>query len=103
MDGACNPVTDPSAHCGQTTGPPNPPYVFPAKSTIQPYVDIALDYGWANYMFQTNEGPSFPAHQFLFGGTSAPVWPTKTYADYFVADNNAGSTGCQISVPELCT
>jgi phospholipase C len=23
-------------------------------------------------MFQTNQGPSFPAHQFIFGGTSAP-------------------------------
>jgi hypothetical protein len=24
-------------------------------------------------MFQTNQGPSFPAHQFLFTGTSAPI------------------------------
>src|ERR1700674_5385379 len=23
-------------------------------------------------MFETNQGPSFPAHQFLFGATSAP-------------------------------
>ena len=41
--------------------------------TIQPYWDIAEAYGFANYFFQTNQGPSFPAHQFLFSGTSAPV------------------------------
>ena len=26
-------------------------------------------------MFQTNQGPSFPAHQFLFGASSAPTGP----------------------------
>jgi phospholipase C len=103
LDGACNPVTDPTAKCGQATVTPNPPYVFPAQSTVQPYLDIANEYGWANYMFQTNEGPSFPAHQFLFGGTSTPVWPTQQYADYFVADNGSvkGKLGCPISVPKL--
>jgi phospholipase C len=39
---------------------------------LDPYLMLATRYGWANYMFQTNQGPSFPAHQFLFGGTSAP-------------------------------
>jgi phospholipase C len=101
MDGACNPVES-GAKCGVTTVPPNPPYVYPAKSTIQPYLDIVTNYGWANYMFQTNEGPSFPAHQFLFGGTSAPVWPTKKYADYFIADNSGTSgTGCTVSAPTI--
>jgi len=38
-------------------------------------------------MFQTNEGPSFPAHQFLFTGTSAPVAPSNNYSLDFVADN----------------
>ena len=39
---------------------------------LNPYLEIATQYGWANHMFQTNQGPSFPAHQFLFAGTSAP-------------------------------
>lgn len=46
------------------------------------------------WIFQTNEGPSFPAHQFLFGGTSAPVFPgdpNNYYLD-FVAEN--GDSGC---------
>jgi phospholipase C len=41
-------------------------------SVVQPYFDIATKYGFANYFFQTSEGPSMPAHQFLFTGTSSP-------------------------------
>jgi phospholipase C len=100
MDGACNP-TDSGVTCGQSTSPVNPPYIYVQKGTtaspgvVLPYFQIAQSYGWANYMFQTNEGPSYPAHQFLLSGTSAPVWPTEMYADYFVA-GNAGieTSGC---------
>ncbi len=38
---------------------------------LDPYLTLAEQYGWANYMYQTNQGPSYPAHQFLFSGTSA--------------------------------
>ena len=49
-----------------------------AKHTIDPYLTLAADYGWANAM--TNRGPSYPAHQFIFGGTSAPSAQTpRTY------------------------
>src|SRR5262249_28507024 len=40
---------------------------------LDPSLTLATQYGWANYMFQTNQGPIFPAHQFIFGGTSAPT------------------------------
>jgi hypothetical protein len=63
------------------------PNSYVQKSDVQPYFDLATGYGFANYMFQTNEGPSFPAHQFLFTGTSAPVAPTNNYYLDFVADN----------------
>ncbi len=39
---------------------------------IDPYLSLARQYGWANAMYQTNQGPSYPAHQFIFGGTSSP-------------------------------
>jgi phospholipase C len=71
MDGAngiqCIPNTG-------TTCPPNPPFAYVANSggILDPYLKLATQYGWANYMFQTNQGPSYPAHQFIFGGTSAP-------------------------------
>ncbi|HXM22240.1 MAG TPA: alkaline phosphatase family protein [Terriglobales bacterium] len=51
---------------------------------MQQYFDIATNYGFANYMFQTNEGPSFPAHQFILSGTSAPLPPPNLN---FVAEN----------------
>ena len=43
------------------------------NGVLDPYFQLANQYGWANYMFQINQGPSFPAHQFLLSGTSAPV------------------------------
>ncbi len=47
-------------------------YVDNSTGILNPYLDLATQYGWGNYMFQTNQGPSYPAHQFIFGGTSAP-------------------------------
>jgi phospholipase C len=47
---------------------------------------LAKQYGWANFMYQTNQGPSFPAHQFMFGGTSAQTAADDANAT-FVAEN----------------
>lgn len=38
---------------------------------LDPYLTYAEQYGWGNFMYQTNQGPSYPAHQFIFSGTSA--------------------------------
>jgi len=67
MDGAA------ATHC-QGKCPARPQFAYVGNSTgiLDPYLALATQYGWANYMFQTNQGPSFPAHQFIFGGTSAP-------------------------------
>jgi phospholipase C len=64
-------------------GPANPwfQYVDPAK--VQPYFQLAETYTFGDRMFQTNQGPSFPAHQFILSGTSAP---TAT-SDLFAAEN----------------
>jgi phospholipase C len=69
-------------------------YVDNSAGRLNPYLDLATQYGWANYMFQTNQGPSFPAHQFIFGGTSAPS-ATDDAAGIFAAENmsNAGISG----------
>ena len=42
-----------------------------AGRILDPYLYYAENYGWANFMYQTNQGPSYPAHQFIFSGTSA--------------------------------
>ena len=64
-------------------------YVDNSTGTVQPYFDLAKQYGFANRMFQTNQGPSFPAHQFLISGTSAP---TDT-SNLFIANNPTGGSG----------
>jgi hypothetical protein len=43
------------------------------RSDVQPYFAMAEQYTFGDRMFQTNEGPSFPAHQFILAGTSAPT------------------------------
>ncbi len=69
-------------------------YVDNSNGIVQPYLDLATQYGWANYMFQTNQGPSFPAHQFIFGGTSAPSAADDAIGT-FAAENmrNTGVSG----------
>jgi phospholipase C len=78
------------------TCPPKPAFTYVDNSTgiVNPYLSLATQYGWANYMFETNQGPSFPSHQFLFGGTSAPS-ATDDAAGIFAAENV--STGTQLT------
>ncbi len=59
---------------------------------LDSYLYMAQNFGWANRMFQTNQGPSAPAHQFLFAGTSAPSAADDAAAS-FVAENPSGK-GC---------
>jgi phosphoesterase family protein len=62
------------------------------NSVVFPYFDIATKYGFANYFFQTNQGPSMPAHLFLFSGTSAPTGtpPQEGALNFFQAENPPG-------------
>ncbi|MGA2003230.1 MAG: alkaline phosphatase family protein [Terriglobales bacterium] len=60
---------------------------------LDPYITLATTYGWANRMFQTNQGPSYPAHQFIFGATSAPT-AADDAAGIFVSENAPGDYGC---------
>jgi phospholipase C len=72
-------------------------YVDNSAGSVQPYLDLVKAYGWGNYMFQTNQGQSFPAHQFLFGATSAPS-ADDDHDGIFAADNPSDSTaGCAAS------
>jgi phospholipase C len=40
------------------------------RKEVQPYFTMAEQYAFADRMFQTNSGPSFPAHQYILSGTS---------------------------------
>jgi len=87
MDGAdkvsgCNPNL---AGC-----PPNPQFQYVNPSDVAPYFQLAQQYTFGDRMFQTNQGPSFPAHQFIISGTSAPT-ATSTL---FAAENTNLGAGC---------
>jgi hypothetical protein len=104
FDNACNVTPTVPEGCTYSAGIyPNYTYVenYSAGNgynILDPYFEIAENYGFANYMFQTNQGPSFLAHQFLFSGTSAPGTYGPTQASHnlweeFAVENptNSGS------------
>jgi len=102
MDGASG--IECSAKTGSTC-PSNPQFKYVDNSTgiLDPYLTLATGYGWANYMFQTNQGPSFPAHQFIFGGTSAPSRLDDAHG-IFASENTSPSsdaTGCLANAKTL--
>lgn len=79
MDGAnlipCNPAANcpPNAH-------PDPQFKYVMPADVQPYFALAEQYTFGDRMFQTNQGPSFPAHQFIIAGTSAPTAGSPLFA-----------------------
>lgn len=79
MDGADRIPCNPAANCPPNAHPdPQFKYVLPAD--VQPYFALAEQYTFGDRMFQTNEGPSFPAHQFIIAGTSAPTASSPLFA-----------------------
>ena len=67
--------------CGMSQGcPANPQFKYVNPSDVAPYFKLAKTYTFADRMFQTNQGPSFPAHQFIISGTSAPTATSKLFA-----------------------
>src|ERR1039458_8260577 len=48
-----------------------PQYQYVQASDVQPYFTLAESYTFGDRMFQTNQGPSFAAHQYIISGTSA--------------------------------
>jgi len=75
---------------------PNLQFKYVNPSDVAPYYALAEQYTFADQMFQTNQGPSFPAHQFIISGTSAP---TAT-SDLFAAENPQAQGGAEISVTD---
>ena len=86
MDGA-NPICAPSPG---TKCPPNAQYMYVNPSDVQPYFALAEQYTFGDRMFQTNEGPSYPAHQFIISGTSAPTATSPLFAASNPPGNDAG-------------
>ena len=92
MDGACDIQISVFGLCNP---PVHPQYVYIDNSSgvVSPYFQIAERYGYGNYMFQTNQGPSLPAHQFLLSGSSSPSGVMNPLYAYFDAENSHGPNG----------
>jgi phospholipase C len=93
MDGADEEDCSPSCPIDPEFG-----YVENSSDILNPYLELVTQYGWANYMFQTNQGSSFPAHQYLFGATSAPTAADDAAGIFAAVDPNGSDpsdvTGC---------
>jgi phospholipase C len=98
MDGAdlisCNPFT--AASCI-----PNPQFKSVAPADVQPYFALAEQYTFGDRMFQTSESGSFPAHQFIIAGTSAPTATSPLFASGDPTDNDAGCIALPGSIVPL--
>jgi phospholipase C len=90
MDGADKVAVSCASNC-----PPNPQFLYVQPSDVQPYFQLAQRYTFGDRMFESNQGPSFPAHQYIIAGTSAPS-VGGAYGDYYVAENPSvlDPTGC---------
>ena len=83
-------------------------YAYVPRSTIVPYWTLASDYTLADEMFQSNSGPSFPAHQYLIAGQADNVssipngepWGCDAPAGTWVFQLTA--TGEQVKGPFPC-
>jgi phospholipase C len=83
-------------------GAPTLAFQYVRASDVQPYFIMAETYTFGDRMFQTNEGASFAAHQYIISGSSAvcvpgaPCPPSTTSKSY-VVDNvhdNQRAAGC---------
>ncbi len=92
MDGADEVV------CSGQGCPANAAYQYVQPSDVQPYFQMAETYTFGDRMFQTNEGPSFPAHQYIISGTSRIAEAsTTTVANNVIDDQRPDGTfwaGC---------
>src|SRR5215472_5211551 len=57
-------------YCPSHSCTPLTAFGYVPQAEVQPYFQMAETYTFADRMFQTNQGPSFPAHQYIFGATS---------------------------------
>ena len=68
-------------------------YGYVPQDQVQPYWDLAGQYVLADEMFETSEGPSFPAHQYLVSGTSTITDGSSYRASENVNDDDIGRQG----------
>jgi len=91
MDGADLILGDCGTHC-----PPDMQFKYVKRSDVKPYFQMAEQYAFGDRMFQSNQGPSYPAHQFIIAATSAPTETSDLFdgEDTFGIPGPAKHSGC---------
>jgi phospholipase C len=75
-NGAINGFDREQSKCGVPHTPPTPCptyepiYTYVQAGDIQPYIQLAQQFAFADHVLQTNQGPSYPAHEYLVGAQS---------------------------------
>ncbi|HYL27567.1 MAG TPA: alkaline phosphatase family protein [Candidatus Nitrosotalea sp.] len=86
-----------STKCGNPAACPPPnrrAYGKVPRSESKPYWDMAKQWVLGDRMFETNQGPSFPAHQYIISATSTPSNRSQYRAsENPQAPNHAGGAG----------
>jgi phospholipase C len=83
-------------NCGKVKHcpPPNAQFKYVKPTEVAPYFQMAETYAFADRMFQTNQGPSFAAHQIIISGTSAPAATSLLFASETPVP---GAAGCDVA------
>ncbi|MBV9332428.1 MAG: hypothetical protein JO146_00320, partial [Candidatus Eremiobacteraeota bacterium] len=68
-------------------------YGYVPHDEVKPYFVMAQRYAFGDRMFQTNQGPSFPAHQYIVSGTSTIGDGSKLRAAENPTDPSGMSSG----------
>ena len=91
MDGADLIPADCGKHC-----PPNMQFKYVQSNDVGPYFQLAEQYAFGDRMFQSNQGASFAAHQFIIASTSAPAPNSELLAtdNMYGVPNANKSAGC---------
>jgi phospholipase C len=83
---------------GPNCPPPNATFTYVDPTNVAPYYQLAETYTFGDRMFQTNQGPSFPAHQYIISGSAAVSPPGAAMSNFLVAENpfqfGSARTGC---------
>jgi phospholipase C len=68
-------------------------YAYAPQSEVQPLLDLCAQYACADRMFQSNQGPSLPAHQYIIAGTSSAAGNYTDPSDTNPASSNPVGSG----------
>jgi phospholipase C len=72
------------------------PFGYAPESEVAPYHEMAKEYVFADRMFQSNQGPSYPAHLYFVSGTAgdAKFAPYKVSSEAYDPAGNSVFPGC---------